>query len=327
MSKADLKEFSQDIFQRIQTYLAPVVKHIEDRIENLEKKELPDNLVTKAHLDQLREELRNSFPVVVSEATKDLVDADFLESQIKQLSVDLEEKIPDAIKGEQGEAGQDGEAGPQGPEGQQGVPGEQGKQGEPGPEGKQGPPGEAGPAGVAGADGESVNPESVRLIITEQVQKYMQDMKLPTPLDLDIINGIDESRSYPRGTYATHKGGLWHAFQQTNGMDGWICIVNGFAGAMDYEYTDPRTARVTLHKAYGDPDYIELKNAGIIYQGVYTEKKLDNYEIGDAVSNNGSLWIATSKPKKAPGMGSPEETGWQLAVKRGRDGKNYEAKD
>jgi hypothetical protein len=48
------------------------------------------------------------------------------------------------------------------------------------------------------------------------------------------------------------------------------------------------------------------------YNGVYDAA--GEYRQGQAVTHDGSLWIAT---RDAPGK--PGEDGWQLAVKRGRD--------
>ena len=46
-------------------------------------------------------------------------------------------------------------------------------------------------------------------------------------LQLEIQPFIDEGKSYPRGSYATHNGGLWRAYEKTHGMRGWECIVDG----------------------------------------------------------------------------------------------------
>lgn len=318
----DLRKFTQDIFQRIQVYLRPVVEHLENRIEAVEQKELPTDLVRKSDLELAV----TSAHAAIADAVKDTVDPEFLEAQLKQFADEIRADIPDAIHGEKGEKGDPGEPGKQGdcgPKGEKGDRGEKGDTGEPGEKGERGEKGEPGPVGPAGPAGESVSPERVELMINAAVEKHMQQLTLPTPLDIDVIDGIDESRVYPKGTYASHRGGLWKAEKPTNGMDGWKCIVNGFVGAIDYEIVDARNAKITLHKAHGEPDYIDIRTPGVIYQGVY--RKSENYLAGDAVSNNGSVWIAlVDNPEKAPGMGNSEDTGWQLAVKRGRDGKNAE---
>ena len=60
--------------------------------------------------------------------------------------------------------------------------------------------------------------------------------------------------------------------------------------------------------------YIEGK--GIDYRGVWDES--EDYQRGDAVTHQGSLWICTvDHPAQMPPC-----AGWQLAVKKGRDGKD-----
>lgn len=55
----------------------------------------------------------------------------------------------------------------------------------------------------------------------------------------------------------------------------------------------------------------------IPYQGTYENDR--QYQRGQFVTFNGSLWHANKTTKQSPGSGSSD---WQLAVKRGRDGKD-----
>lgn len=55
----------------------------------------------------------------------------------------------------------------------------------------------------------------------------------------------------------------------------------------------------------------------VLDRGVWSEKS--EYAAGDAVSWGGSLWIAQ---KDAPGKPETADSGWRLAVKKGRDGKD-----
>jgi len=59
---------------------------------------------------------------------------------------------------------------------------------------------------------------------------------------------------------------------------------------------------------------------GIVDRGPF--RAGEEYQKGDAVSYGGSLWIAQDKTADRPDGGS----GWRLAVKRGRDGKDGEVK-
>ena len=67
---------------------------------------------------------------------------------------------------------------------------------------------------------------------------------------------------------------------------------------------------------------IELENAtkepSISYCGVWTEGE---YEKNSAVTHVGSLWIAKRKTRSKP-QPDAAEGDWQLAVRRGRDGKD-----
>jgi hypothetical protein len=63
---------------------------------------------------------------------------------------------------------------------------------------------------------------------------------------------------------------------------------------------------------------LEDRPAGVEYKGVY--RKGCSYSRNQATSHQGSLWIAVKDyPEKEPGEPS---SGWRLAVKKGRDGKD-----
>ncbi len=55
------------------------------------------------------------------------------------------------------------------------------------------------------------------------------------------------------------------------------------------------------------------------YKGVYAPGTF--YKDGNAVTFGGSIWIAKADTETAPGKSED----WQLAVKRGRDGKDAHA--
>lgn len=61
-----------------------------------------------------------------------------------------------------------------------------------------------------------------------------------------------------------------------------------------------------------------LEKSGMKFCGTW--QRAMNYERGATVSHSGSLWVAIRSvdPDQAPGA----DSGWQLAVKRGRDGKD-----
>lgn len=125
---------------------------------------------------------------------------------------------------------------------------------------------------------------------------------------------IDEKKSYPRGTYATHKGGLWRSHEKTHGMRGWECIVDGVSG-VDVKQDNQRTFSISLERASGT---LEVKSFDIpvtIYRDVF--KSGTEYQPGDTVTWGGSMWHCNETTTDKPG--EPGSKGWTLAVKKGRD--------
>lgn len=202
------------------------------------------------------------------------------------------------------------------------------------------------------ADGKSLTPEDIRPLLKELVESAVAEIPaprdgkdadpeaiksavsdalaaLPAPaspvpgadgrdaLQIEILPCIDAEKSYPRGTYATHSGGLWRSFEKTAGMRGWECLVDGIS-AVDVANDDERMFTVTVTRASGA---CETKTFGIpvmIYRGVF--KSEGSYQRGDTVTWGGSLWHCDETTADKPGeIGSK---GWTLATKRGRDGKD-----
>lgn len=137
-------------------------------------------------------------------------------------------------------------------------------------------------------------------------------------LQLEVLPGIDQSKSYPRGTYAMHNGGLFRAYQKTVEMKGWECVVNGVADMSIY--IEGKTLSVSAFLSDGTVKRTEKTIPVPEYKGVF--RMGDKYLKGDSSTHDGSLWIATvDEPISKPGNGD----GWQLAVKRGRDGRGLYA--
>jgi integrin beta 3 len=85
---------------------------------------------------------------------------------------------------------------------------------------------------------------------------------------------------------------------------------------LDVNQTDERTLEFRFAK--GDTTYaFEFEFPVVIDRGVW--KASEEYKRGDAVSWGGSLWIAQ---KDAPAKPDTADSGWRLAVKKGRDGKD-----
>lgn len=132
---------------------------------------------------------------------------------------------------------------------------------------------------------------------------------------IEVLPAIDQEKSYVRGTYATHDGGLWRSYEQTSGLRGWECIVNGVK-AIDVDYDGERGFVVSIAKSFGDDLRHEYSLPMLIDRGVY--KSAQEYVRFDVVTYGGALWIAQKDaPETAPGTSDE----WRLSVKRGRDAK------
>lgn len=136
-------------------------------------------------------------------------------------------------------------------------------------------------------------------------------------LQLEVLPCIDEGKSYPRGSYATHLGGLWRAFEKTHGLRGWECLVDGIAD-LEVTNTDERNFTVTVTRASGQAETKSFALPVMIYRGVF--KSGSEYLPGDTITWGGSLWHCDEPSTDKPGeIGSK---GWTLATKRGRDGRD-----
>lgn len=135
-------------------------------------------------------------------------------------------------------------------------------------------------------------------------------------IDLEILPAIDESKQYPRGTYAAHNGGLWKSYERTHGMRGWECIVDGIA-AVNVVQDSEREFSVTLAKSSGAEVVQKFALPIQVYRGVHQEGKA--YDAHDNVTWAGSQWTSTkSENTDKPGTSDA----WTLVVKAGRPGKD-----
>lgn len=210
----------------------------------------------------------------------------------------------DGIDGKDGAPGDRGEIGPQGERGADGAQGPQGEPGPAGPAGERGPAGENGQPGERGMDGKSVTREEIEAI----VERHLSGMFAKWALEferrgMDLLQRTADRMPAP-------KDGI-------NGKDGRDGIpLDGFDAALA---EDGRTVLLSLRAG---ETLIErsLVLPVPIDRGVYREGQ--PYAKGDAVSFGGSAWIAQQDdPPSKPGM---PDSGWRLAVKAGRPGKDGE---
>lgn len=138
-------------------------------------------------------------------------------------------------------------------------------------------------------------------------------------LDLAILPTINEGKIYPRGTFATHNGGLWCSHTKTEGMRGWECIVDG-VGQIDIQHDGERKFTIDIVKSSGQAIKKEFQVPVMIYKGVFSAE--EKYLRGDTVTFGGSIYHCNKDTEDRPAAGSKA---WTLAAKRGRDGGDAKA--
>lgn len=135
-------------------------------------------------------------------------------------------------------------------------------------------------------------------------------------LQLEIMPCIDEEKSYPRGSYAIHHGGLWRSYQKTTGLNGWECLVDGIS-SIDISQANEREFTITAQLASGTKTEKSFSIPVMIYRDIF--KDGEKYLPGDSVTWAGSVWYCHAETTDKPG--EPSSKGWKLAVKRGRDAR------
>lgn len=176
-------------------------------------------------------------------------------------------------------------------------------------------------------DGKDFDPSMLKQLVEQAVSDAVSAMPAAEPgkdgadgrdaLTLEVLPFIDEEKSYPRGSYATHNGGLWRAYEKSHGMRGWECLVDGVAG-IDIQHSEQRTFTLTVNRTSGTSETKSFDVPVMIYQGVFESGQ--EYLPGDTVTWGGSLWHCDEQTQDKPGEAGSK--GWTLAAKRGRDGRD-----
>ncbi len=165
-----------------------------------------------------------------------------------------------------------------GRDGEQGPPGEKGDPGEPGPQGEPGAAGKDGLDGAPGAQGEQGPPGEAG------------------ELGPQGVAGERGEKGEPG----------------TAGRDG----LSMAAFEFDVEQSAPRTFRLKWSDAAGVKQSRDFALPVVLDRGVHKLGKA--YQAGDAVSWDGSLWIAQKDTEQKPGQSAD----WRLAIKAGRKGRD-----
>lgn len=186
-----------------------------------------------------------------------------------------------------------------------------------GMDGKDGKDGEPGPQGEKGDPGESVPLEQVEKMIADAVQKAVSALPKPEDgkdaLQIEILP-FDETKSYPRGSYVSHRGGLLRAFQKTDGLKGFDVVLNGVADSYYGVEDDKRTFVFSTELTDGTVTEHKTVLPVMIYKGIYSPD--NTYLDGDVVTYNGSSWVVDGEVKGKPGT---PDSGFKMMVKSGRD--------
>lgn len=186
------------------------------------------------------------------------------------------------------------------------------------------------PKGEPGTPAEPIHPDTVRVMVSEEVAKAVSAIPPPAPgepgrdaLQLDILPALDAAKGYPRGTWAKHDGGIVRAYRNTDPIvgeldrAGWEVVVDGVKST-GIEQTGERGFRIAVELTSGAKSALDCAMPVLIDRGRHSETK--QYEEGDVVDWSGSMWIAQAPSKGVEPRAGADE--WRLAVRRGRDGKD-----
>ena len=172
--------------------------------------------------------------------------------------------------------------------------------------GSDGKPGERGKDGDDGRDGYGENGRDA--------------------FELQMLEGINEDRSYPRGTTAVIDGGTFFATRATDPITagdyraaGWLCIFRGIKSEVVTQEDGGRYEKRVTTFCDGIVQEQRTKTQAIVYRGTYQRGKA--YEAGDAVTFAGSVLVAARDTSATPETQAAGDD-WRLAVKRGRDGRD-----
>jgi hypothetical protein len=170
-------------------------------------------------------------------------------------------------------------------------------------------------------DGKDVDTDVLKTTITHMVAAAVAAIPAPTngkdALELEILPAIDLGKSYPRGVYAMHKGGLFRSFETTLQMRGWECLVRG-VDSIGVDLANERDVMVTITLSDGQTVDKAMTVPAMVYRGVFKEGDL--YRKGDTTTWGGSLWHCEEPTGDKPGETTSK--GWKLCVKRGQDGRH-----
>jgi hypothetical protein len=143
--------------------------------------------------------------------------------------------------------------------------------------------------------------------------------------DIDVLPSIDETKSYPKGTWASYRGGLIKSVRDTYPIgekslieSGWDIVVQGIQAIEVHALNDGEFAIKSV--LTGGQDHI-TKMASPTFADTYKDVWRESFGVyakGYTVTHGGSIWMAKKDTSEKP----RESQDWKLIVKCGRDGKD-----
>jgi hypothetical protein len=187
------------------------------------------------------------------------------------------------------------------------------------PEPENGKDGEDAPAPTAEQIAEAVTAWMVANFTQPTNGKDGNDGKDST--ELEVLPSIDDDKSYPKGTWASYKGGLIKSTRTTSALigkslleAGWDVIVQGVHSVEVHPLAEGEFAVKTM--LTGGKDHItKFAVPVMVYKGIWKEGA---YTKGNTVTTGGSLWHCNKDTTDKPGTSEA----WQLCAKKGTDGRD-----
>lgn len=184
-----------------------------------------------------------------------------------------------------------------------------------------------------GKDGQSVDMEVVKGLAEAWLAdnfKQPEDGKDGTDgqdgkdaIQLDILPMIDASKTYAKGTYAQHDGGVYKASRNTDPIEkaephraGWDMVLRGVS-TVEVHPIDESTFAVKTKMTGGSDQVVKMSMPTMVYKEVW--KDGETYQKGNVVTWGGSMWHCQKSDVTSKPATSDE---WKLCVKRGTDGKD-----
>lgn len=277
-------------------------------------------MLIAAEREGLIRALSRSVKQYVFDILKSYATREELETLIKSIPAG-----PAGPQGERGEPGVKGDVGPAGLRGDPGAKGEQGAAGpigEMGPRGEKGDPGSAGHAGERGEKGESGERG-------QQGERGEKGIDGRDGIAIEIMPGIDQTRSFCRGTWARFRGGIVRAYRDTDRLGteadfqkcGWEVILEGQPDVEIRQEQNERSFTIIVRSTSGHAMESTFTLPVLIYREIFQQGA--EYERGDVVTYAGSTWHCMAD--KTTQLPAEQNKDWRLMVRRGRDGKDAPA--